>query len=113
MMALGDELRADDNVEAARGDVVELGAQPIHGGDEIRGEHQHARLRKQFAHLFFEPLDSGPAGDEGIECGAFRALVRMRHAEAAMVADQLFLETMIDQPGVAIRTGEAEAAGAA
>src|SRR5215470_20329008 len=37
----------------------------------------------------------------------------MRHGEAAMVADKLAAETVIDQPGVAIRTGEAEAAGAA
>ena len=37
----------------------------------------------------------------------------MRHGEAAMMADELPPEAMIDQPGVAMRTGKAEAAGAA
>ena len=66
MMALGDELRADDHVEAACGDIGEFLAHALHRGDEIAGQHQHARLRKQFAHFFFEPLDAGPASDEGI-----------------------------------------------
>ena len=63
-MAFRDELRADDDVEAAGGDVVQFGAQPVHGGDEIAGEHQHARLRKQVAHFLFQPFDAGPDGDE-------------------------------------------------
>ena len=37
----------------------------------------------------------------------------MRHGEAAMVADELAAEAMIDQPGRAVGAGEAEAAGAA
>src|SRR5262245_54289188 len=37
----------------------------------------------------------------------------MRHEEAAVVADELALEAVIDQPSVAVRAGEAEAAGAA
>src|ERR1700691_3800629 len=37
----------------------------------------------------------------------------MRHGEDAMVADELLAEAVIDQPGVAVRAGEAEAAGAA
>ena len=76
-------------------------------------EHQHARLGKQFAHLLFEALDARPDGDEGIRRLAFRACARMRHGEAAMVADELAAEAVIDQPGVAVRAGEAEAAGAA
>jgi hypothetical protein len=37
----------------------------------------------------------------------------MRHGEAAMMADELAAEAVVDQPGIAIRTGKAEAAGAA
>ena len=40
MMALGDELGADDDVEAALGDVVELLAHALDRGDEIAREHQ-------------------------------------------------------------------------
>jgi hypothetical protein len=35
MMPLGDQLRADDDVEASRGHFVELFAQPLDGFDEI------------------------------------------------------------------------------
>src|SRR5208337_2010701 len=42
MMPLGDELRADDDVEAALGDLVKLLAQPLHRFDEVAGEHQNA-----------------------------------------------------------------------
>src|SRR3977135_2267576 len=39
--------------------------------------------------------------------------MRPRHREAAVMADQALAKTMVDQPGVADRTGEAMAAGAA
>ena len=113
VMALGDELRADDDVEFARGDVGEFLAHALDRGDEVAGEHQHARLREQLAHFFLEPLDARADGDERILRLAFRAVRRMRHGEAAMVADELLAEAVIDQPGVAVRAGEAEAAGAA
>ncbi len=113
MMALGDELGANDDVEAAGGDIVELFAQPLDRGDEIGGEHEDARLRKQLAHFFLKPLDARPDGGERIRRLAFRALRRMRHGEPAMVADELPAKAVVDQPGVAVRAGEAEAAGAA
>ena len=113
MMALGDELGADDNVELALRDVVEFFAQALDGGDEIGRQHQHARAGKQFAHFFFEPLDAGADGGKRIRRLAVRAIGRMRHGEAAVVADQLAAEAVIDQPGVAVRTGKAKAAGAA
>ena len=47
VMALGDKLRADNDVEAAGGDVGEFFAHALDRGDEIARQHQHARLRKQ------------------------------------------------------------------
>ena len=44
---------------------------------------------------------------------AFRALLGRRHRVAAVVADQPPPEAVIDQPGVAVRTGHAVAAGVA
>src|SRR5258708_27104201 len=44
---------------------------------------------------------------------ALRTFLRRRRGEAAMMADELALEAVIDQPGVAVRTIEPEAAGAA
>ena len=64
MMAFGDKLRADDDVEAAGGDVGEFLAHALDRGDEIGREHEHARGRKQFAHLLFQALDARPDGHE-------------------------------------------------
>ena len=64
VMALGDELRADDDVEAALRDVVQLLAQPVDRGDEVAREHQHPRLREQLAHLLLQPLDARADGRE-------------------------------------------------
>src|SRR5258708_35581676 len=44
---------------------------------------------------------------------AFREFLRLRGIEAAMMADELAPKAVIDQPGVAVRTIEPEAAGAA
>ena len=113
MMALGDELRADDDVEAALRDVVELRAQPLDRLDQIARQHQDARLRKQLGRLLLQPLDAGADGGEAFGGVAIRTFRRRRHGEAAMMADQPPLEAVIDQPGVAIRTLQPEAAGAA
>ena len=46
MVALGDELRADDDVEAALRHVVELLAQPLDRFHQIARQHQDARVRE-------------------------------------------------------------------
>src|SRR6478672_4006029 len=86
MMALGHQLRADDQFEAALRDVVEFRAQP---------------------------LDAGADGGEAVGGVTVRTFRRRRHREAAMMADQPFAEAVIDQPGIAIRALQAEAAGTA
>ena len=112
-MAFRHKLRADDDIETALGDVVQFLAQPLDRDDEIAGQHQHPRLRKQFAHFFFQALDARAASNKRVRRLAFRAGGRMRHGETAMVAHEVFAEAVIDQPGVAVRAGEAKAAGAA
>src|SRR5262249_38760401 len=71
---------------------------------------QDTDLRKQLGRLLLQPLDSGADRDERIGRLTLRALHRWRHREAAMVADEATLEPVIDQPGVAIRTGEPKSA---
>ena len=75
MVALGDELRADDDVEAALGDVVELLAQALDRFDEIARQHQDAAPRKQLGRLLLQPLDAGTDRDEALGRLAFRALL--------------------------------------
>ena len=55
----------------------------------------------------------GPTGTKLFSARALRALLRRRHREAAVVADQPPPEAVIDQPGVAVLAGEPMAAGVA
>src|SRR5262249_15899149 len=110
VMALGDELGADDDVEAAFGDVVELRAQALDRFDEIARQHQNAAFREELRRLLLEPLDARADGDEGFGGLAVPPLRPPRNREAAMVADEPTPEAVIDQPGVAIRAAQAKAA---
>ena len=60
MMALGDKLRADDDVELAFGHVVEFLAQPLDQFHQIAGEHEDALVGKQLGRLLLQPLDARP-----------------------------------------------------
>ena len=51
MMALGDELGADHDMEATGGDVGQFLAHALEGGDEIAREHEDARVGKKPPHL--------------------------------------------------------------
>ena len=113
VVSLGDELRADHDVDLAVLDRFELGAHALHRGHQVAREHQHALFGKEAADLFLEPLDARPAGDEGVRRLALRAVRRARRVEAAVMADERALEAVLDQPGVAVRAVEPEAAGAA
>ena len=113
MVALGDELRADDDVEAAFGDRVEFLPQPLDRFDQIARQHHDARVGKQRRHLLLQTLDAGTDGDKGIRRAAFRADGRTRRRKAAMMTDELTPEPMVDQPGIAVRALQAKAAGAA
>ena len=62
MMALGDQLGADDDVEVAFGNAVEFLAQPLDRFHQVAGEHDDPRVRKQLRDLFLQALDAGPTG---------------------------------------------------
>ena len=76
MIALGDELGADDDVDLARlhpGDELgRLGRRP----DRVGGDDRGARLGKQRGDLVGDPLDAGAAGDQAVLLLAFGAGVR-------------------------------------
>jgi hypothetical protein len=113
MMSLGHELGADDDVETAVRHLVEFLPQTLHRLDQIAGQDDAARLRKQRRHFFLQAFHARPDRREGIRCLAFRAGRRQRLGEAAMMADQPPPEPVIHQPGVAIRTIQPVAAFAA
>ena len=80
IVALGDKLGADDDIEGAFGDLVQFAPQPLGAARKIRRKHENARIRKERRRLFGEPLDPRPAGGE--RCppprirGKLRAAVR-------------------------------------
>ncbi len=113
VMALGHQLRADHQIETPLRHVVELGAQPLDRFDQIARQYENARAGKQLGRLVLEPLHARPDGREAFGRVAVRAFGRRRHGEAAVMADEAAAEAVIDQPGVAIRALQAEAAGAA
>ena len=110
IVALGDELRADDDVEGALRNLLEFAPQPVGAAWKIRREHEYAGVWKERRRFFGESLDAGSAGGERILAAAFGADVRTTLDMAAMMAHQRAAKTMFDEPGVAVRAAEAMAA---
>ncbi len=113
MMPLRHQLRADDDIDAALGNLGQLRAHGLDRRDQVAGQHHAARLGKQRRGLLLQPLDPGADGGQRVLGAAMRALLRPRRRESAMMADQALAKTVIDQPGVADVAGESMAAGAA
>ena len=112
MMALGDELRADDEIMHTLrhfADGVFQQAAPR----QIARQNGEARLGKPLHHFLGQSFDPRPAGHELARCRAFGTLGRYRLGVTAMMAHQLFAEPVLHQRGGAIGTIDAMSAGAA
>src|ERR1051325_3910478 len=103
MVTLGNQLRADDQIEAALRDVVQFLAQTLDRFNEIARQYEGARAGKQLGGLLLQALDAGTDRDERAFRRALRALLRHRHRIAAVVTDEPPFEAVIDQPGIAVR----------
>ncbi len=112
-MALGDQLRADDDVELALGNRRELEAHARDPADHVAGKGGRARIGEAGRHLLRQPLDPGPDRRQAFRVAAvgtrFRPLLEM----AAVVAHQHAAKAVLHQPRRAVGTLEAVAAGAA
>ena len=113
MIALGDQLRADHDVDRAR----------FHCADELRGTERRPdgvgshdgrpRFGEQFGDLVGDPLDARAAGDEAVLLAAFRAGLGRRHDVPAMVAGEAVHQPVLDHPRGAVGALEAVPAVAA
>jgi hypothetical protein len=110
VIALGDELRPDDDVDlAAFHPADELSS--LGGGPErVRRDDRAAGLRKQRRNFVSDAFDAGAAGDEAVFFLAFGAGARRWHHVAAVVALEAAKEPVLDHPGGAIRALETVAA---
>src|SRR5262249_26647789 len=82
-------------------------------GEQVGRENQYAPLGKERVHFLVQTLHAGSARNERVDRLALRAVLRLRHREAAVMTDEGAAEAVIDQPRVAVRAVEAEAAGPA
>ena len=113
VVALGDDLRADDDVDVARLDAADHVAHFGQARDQVGRKQRDAGVRKAFSDFLRHALDTRAAGDKTIGCSALRTLFGKRQREAAVVAIEAFLKAVLDQPRRALRTFDAVAAGAA
>src|SRR5262245_50164131 len=113
MVSLGHELRADHEIESPPCHVVEFLPQTVDRFHQVARKHEYACLWKELGCFGFKTLDARPHRSEALGGVAIRAFRGGRNGVSAVVTHQPPLEPMIDQPGVAIRTVQAKAAGAA
>ena len=112
-MTFGDELGANDEIEASLRHVVEFLAKTLDRFDQITRQNQDASLRKKFARFLFKPFDTGTNRSKAIGSVAIRTFRRRRHRKSTVMTDQPSLEAVVNQPGVAIRTLQTKSAGTA
>ena len=110
VIALGDQLGADDDVDLAR-----LHRRDELGGarrrpDGVAGDDRGARFGEQRRDLVGDALDAGAAGDQAVLLAAFGAGLGRRHDVAAMVAGEAVHQPVLDHPRGAIGALEAVAA---
>ena len=113
VIALGHQLRADDDVDRAgfhlRRRTRPRGRRP----DRVGGDDRRSRFREKRGDLVGDPLDAGAAGDEAVFLAAFGAGLGRRHDVAAMVAGEAVHQPVLDHPRRAIGALEAMPAVAA
>ena len=110
VMALGDELGADDDIDLALLDLAQGLAQIADARREIARQQHAARLGKALGDLLGDALDARAARHERMLGPAIRACLGDRHESPAMVAFEPAAESVLDQPGRAVRAFEFEAA---
>ena len=113
MMPLGEDLRADQQVDRTVADVAHQRFRSRRPADRVAGRHQHPGARQQAGNLFRQPLHARPARHEAVFRAALRAFAGQRPRVAAMMAFQPAGEPVFDQPGRALRAFQAQAAAAA
>jgi hypothetical protein len=101
------------DLEAALRHVVELLPQALHRVDQVARQHQDARAGKQLGRLLLQPLDAGTDRERSCPSPRTSGTARAAASSSRNGGRQPPLEAVIDQPGVAVRTGHAVAAGVA
>ena len=113
VMALGDHLGADQEVELAVADLAQQLGRGRRPGQGVAGQQCGPGLGEERGDLLGQALDPRAAGRQGILGLAGRAVLGQRQHVAAVVALQAPDQAVLDQPGGAIGAVQAMAAAAA
>ena len=109
MVALGDELCPDDDVDPSLRDLVQLLAHALDRVSEIARQDEHARVWKERGDFFLEAFDAGAAADQ-VSVAAHSGIAPAAASRSRNGGTRGGAGTMVDQPGVAIRARETVAA---
>ncbi len=110
IVPLGHQLRANDNIGVTLGNRLQFQPQPLDSAKQVRRQNQHPRIGEMPRRLFGNALYARPAGNQMIERTAFGAGFRPLLVVAAVMADELSPEPVLDQPTRTIRALEAMSA---
>ena len=113
VIALGDQLGADDDVDRAGFHRADELGRAQRRPDGVGGDDRGARIGEQLGDLVGDALDAGAAGDQAVLLAALGAGLGRRHHMAAMVAGEAVHQPVLDHPGGAVGALEAVAAVAA
>ena len=113
VMAFGQHLGADDQIDLARRDLLDQLGRGLRPGQGVARGDQDPCVGKAGGDFLGEALDAGAAGGEARLCAAIGAGWRKAAAKAAMMALQAPGLAVLDQPRGAIGAGQPVAAGAA
>ena len=72
IMPLRHQLRADDDIDAAFRDFIQLAAHGLDRGDQVARQHHGARVRKQLRRLLLQTSTPGPiaaSDSSAAQCG--------------------------------------------
>ena len=103
IVALGDDLRADQHIDFACSHAVDNAACLFAGPGGVGGENFHPRLRQQHADFFGHALHAGADAHQRILCAAHRAGFGLWHRPAGQVADETVGIAVLCQPAFGAR----------
>ena len=113
VMPLGNDLGPDQKIELVIVHRAHQFGRFARPGRLVAGHDRDPSLGQQRLDLLGDPLDAGATGDQRVDRAAFGAMIRLGAAVAAVVAEQAPPQAMENQPGAAIGTAQAMAAGTA
>ena len=88
VVALGDDLGADQHVDPALLHGLDDGGRGLGVARGVAGHHRDPRPGQELVHLLGQPLDPGTRGHQRPDAAAGWTVLRQWHAEAAVAALQ-------------------------